>query len=331
MTFGQKPVPIIVVGSANQDYIVRVATPPAPGETVLAESLLKQPGGKGANQAVAAARLGGNVSFIGCVSDDADGAALLTALRSEGVDTSNVEITNRAPTGLALVAVYDSGENSITVVPGSNFALNAERVQASVDRLAHETEGAVVVVQAELLTEVIESSIHAAAKAHGRAILNLAPYRPLPERTLALCDPLVVNEAEASAMVGWAVHDDESARRAAEELRQLARSIVITLGAEGAVWADPQCTGRVQIPFVADVVDTTGAGDSFVGALAVVLAQGASLEQAVRLGVRAGTYAVGSPGAQSSYPTLSDLGVDGAAETAGRPGPSAPAARHAQC
>lgn len=315
MTFPQKPAPIIVVGSANQDYIVRVATPPAPGETVLAKSLLKQPGGKGANQAVAAARLRGNVSFIACVGDDADGAALLRALRSEGVDTSNVEIMNRARTGLALVAVYDSGENSITVVPGSNFALTAERVQLTVDRLARETEGALVVVQGELLTEIIETAIHSAEAAGGRAILNLAPYQPLPEKTLALCDPLVVNEAEASSMVGWTVHDAETAKRAAEELRRAVRSVVITIGAEGAFWADADSSGHVQIPFVPEVVDTTGAGDSFVGALSVLLANGAPLGRAVQVGVRAGTYAVGSPGAQSSYPTLADLGLDRVVKT----------------
>src|SRR3978361_2322670 len=157
---------IIVVGSANQDYIVRVAVPPGPGETVLAKSLIRQPGGKGANQAVAAARLSGNVAVVGSVADDADGASLLRELRSEGVDTTNVEIINRERTGLALVSVYDSGENSITVVPGTNLALSAERVQVAVQRLVAESSSpspSIVVVQAELLPEVIEATLRAAS------------------------------------------------------------------------------------------------------------------------------------------------------------------------
>jgi ribokinase len=151
-TAGEEPVrvaaAIIVVGSANQDYIVRVSVPPGPGETVIASSLLKQPGGKGANQAVAAARLGADVSFVGSVGDDDDGAQLIRALRSEGVDTANVEIISRGRTGLALVSVYDSGENSITVVPGTNFSLTSDRVRRTVGRAVAETGASIMVAQA---------------------------------------------------------------------------------------------------------------------------------------------------------------------------------------
>jgi len=301
------PARIIVVGSANQDYIVRVTAPPAPGETVLAQDLIRQPGGKGANQAVAAARLNGDVTFIASVGDDRDGTDLLRGLRREGVDASEVEIVDRGRTGLALVSVYDSGENSITVVPGTNFALSASRVTRTVGRLVGEVENAVVVVQAELRTEIISTALRTGNDSGARCVLNLAPYQHLSDDLLALCDPLVVNETEASSLIGWPVTDSAKAERAVRELLPRVRSVVITLGAQGAYWADAQSEGHVPAGAVAHVVDTTGAGDAFVGALAATLARGGDLQEATTVGVRAGTFAVQSPGAQSSYPTLADL------------------------
>jgi ribokinase len=307
VTAPDRTTPIIVVGSANQDYIYRVAAPPGVGETVLATSLLKQPGGKGANQAVAAARLHGNVSFVACVGDDDDGASLIRELRSEGVDTSDVELINRGRTGLALVAVYDNGDNAITVIPGSNFSLTSGRVAATIRRSA--TDGAVMVVQAELQTEIIATAIRTADSCGVRSILNLAPYQPLTADLLARCDPLVVNESEASALVGWPVLDPTTAAAAAEQLRRMTRSVVVTLGAAGAYFVDHGSSGHIAAPVASRVVDTTGAGDAFVGALATFLAQGSTFRRAVEVGVLAGTFAVGSPGAQSSYPTLDDLGI----------------------
>ena len=299
---------IIVVGSANQDYIVRVSVPPGPGETVIASSLLKQPGGKGANQAVAAARLGADVSFVGSVGGDDDGAQLIRALRSEGVDTANVEIISRGRTGLALVSVYDSGENSITVVPGANFSLNSERVRRTIGRTVAESHAAIMVAQAEVLPEIVTAALTAAEEAGVRVIFNLAPFQPVADQLLAACDPLVVNEAEASRLLGYDVHG-AVAERAADLLRSRTRSVVITVGAEGAYWADHHTAGHVPATGEVQVVDTTGAGDAFVGALAVELAGGAALDEAVAVGVRAGTFAVTSPGAQSSYPTRADLNL----------------------
>jgi ribokinase len=300
---------IIVVGSANQDYIVRVPAPGGLGETVLATSLLKQPGGKGANQAVAAARLGGDVSFVASVGDDDDGAQLIRQLRSEGVDTANVEIISRGRTGLALVSVYDSGENSITVVPGTNFSLTSDRVRRSIGRVAAETGAAIMIAQAEVLPEIFTAAVKAAEAAGARVIFNLAPFQPVDDELLALCDPLVVNEAEASGLLGWSVHGAAEAQRAVSEVRGRARSVVITVGAEGAYWADERSAGHVPAAVGVRAVDTTGAGDAFVGAVAVELAFGATLEEAVRVGVRAGTFAVTSPGAQSSYPSRTDLNL----------------------
>jgi ribokinase len=296
---------LIVVGSANQDYIVRLTALPRAGETVLAKSLLNQPGGKGANQAVAAARLGASVSFIACVGDDADGALLLRQLRSEGVETTNIEILNRGRTGIALVSVMESGENAITVVPGANLALDADRVAHAIEALA--ANAAVMVIQGELLPEIIEVAVLTANKHGLRSILNLAPYQALAESVLSICDPLVVNEAEASALVGWDVHNDESTRRALAQMEGLARSVVITVGAGGAHWAGGGERGHASAPKVDAVVDTTGAGDAFVGALGTRLSQGEPLAAAVEFSVRAGSFAVTSPGAQSSYATMSDL------------------------
>jgi ribokinase len=310
MSTRHSPAVIVVVGSANQDYIVRVAKPPEPGETVLATTLLTQPGGKGANQAVAAARLRGNVSFVGAVGDDADGASLLRELRAEGVDTTNVEIINRVRTGLALVSVFDNGENSITVVPGTNFALTSERVSRAIKRIAHDSDSTVMVVQAELLPEIIESAVQTASDVGARSILNLAPYQPLSAEVIAQCDPLVVNESEASSLVGWKVHDVATAALAASQIVKSTRSVVITIGAQGAYWSDSTDAGHVPAPMVTDVLDTTGAGDAFVGALAAQIAGGESLKRAVEVGVLAGSFAVRRPGAQSSYATETELSLD---------------------
>lgn len=309
MTAGGRPAGIIVVGSANQDYIVGVPFAPGPGETVLATSLLQQPGGKGANQAVAAARLRGDVCLVACVGDDPDGAQLIRELRSQGVDTAHVEIISRGRTGLALVSVYANGENSITVVPGTNFSLTGDRVQRTITRIVAETGAAIMVTQAEVLPEIIATAVTAAEAAGARAIVNLAPFQPVADELLAACDPLVVNEAEASGLVGWTVRGAAGAERAVRELRHRTRSVVVTVGAEGAYWADAAGEGHIPAPRGVPVVDTTGAGDAFVGALAVRLAGGATVQEAVAVGVQAGTFAVRSPGAQSSYPTLTDLGL----------------------
>jgi len=301
---------IAVVGSANQDYILRVASPPALGETVLAASMLTQPGGKGANQAVAAARMGGSVSFIGAVGNDTDGASLLHGLDAEGVDTTNVQVVNRGRTGLALVSVFDTGDNSITVVPGTNFAVSTKRVSRAIQRIAREAENILMVVQGELRPQVLEAAVRATAKVRGRCIVNLAPYQPIATDLLALCDPLILNQSEASSLVGWAVDDVRAAARAAGQIARAVKSVVVTIGAEGAYWADAGGAGHVAAPVVTDVVDTLGAGDALVGALAAELARGSRLKRAVEVGVLAGSFAVRRAGAQSSYAARGELALD---------------------
>jgi ribokinase len=298
---------IIVVGSANQDYLVRVPRAPRAGETVMASGLTKQPGGKGANQAVAAARLGGDVSFVGAVGRDDDGASILRALGQEGVSIDDVRIVDSQPTGLALVSVDEAGENSITVVSGANATTSADEAAAAVTRLA--TSPAIVVLQGELPSAVIESSVRAAAAAGARAVVNLAPYREVAADVRALADPLVLNESEAGSLLGSSLSDLRAALGALDVLLAGSRSVVITLGAHGAVWASGAARGHEKAVKADDVVDTTGAGDAFVGSLAFALADGRELGEAVRLGTLGGSFAIRGVGAQKSYARPADLGL----------------------
>ncbi|GAB3601175.1 ribokinase [Microbacterium tumbae] len=294
--------PVLVVGSANRDYLVRVPALPAPGETVLAQSMSNTCGGKGANQAVAASRLGASVSFVGCVGDDSDGALLLRELRAEGVEVSDVTVLHDADTGRAFVWVDDRGENSIAVVSGANFRLSPAKVQRVVRR---SPAGTILVIQAEIPADTVTAAVRAAETT--RVVLNLAPVITLPEDVLSRADPLVLNEAEASALTGIEVRSPDDAMRAARAIRPLPRSVVVTIGAGGAVWTDGPRSGIVPITEQVPVVDTTGAGDAFVGALSAALANGRALDAAVEHGVRSGSYSVTRPGAQASYARESDL------------------------
>jgi ribokinase len=296
--------PVLVVGSANRDYLVRMPTLPVPGETTLAQGLRNSCGGKGANQAVAASRLGARVSFVGCVGDDPDGALMLRELRAEGVEISDTTVLHDVETGRAFVWVDDRGENSIAVVAGANFRLSAAKVERAVRR----TEpGTVLVVQCEIPVATIEAAILASTGT--RVVLNLAPVVRLCDDAIRRADPLVLNAAEATALTGIDVRSSDDALRAARELHPRPRSTVITIGAGGAVWVKGSRSGYCPVRDRVAVVDSTGAGDAFVGALSAALARGADLTAAVAYGVHAGSYAVARPGAQASYARIRDLGA----------------------
>lgn len=292
--------PLIVIGSANTDYTVVVDRHPQPGETLLGGDVTTGTGGKGANQALAAARAGGRPVLLAAVGADATGRALLEALGSSGVDVSNVAIDADAPTGVALIIVARDGENTIVVAPGANGRLDAESVAARVAELAG--AGCVLLAQLEVPLAVVEAAAAAIDRAGGRVVLNLSPSRPVSDSLLALCDPLVVNETEAADLVAAPVDGPVPAAAAAAALLERCRSVVITLGSEGAVFAARDggagpVSGHRPAPRV-EVVDTTGAGDAFVGTLAAELAEGDDLEAAVELGVAAGAAAVQWLGAQ---------------------------------
>lgn len=291
---------VVVVGSANADLVVGVERRPAAGETVLGSDLAVHPGGKGGNQAVAAARLGSTVALVGRVGDDAHGRFLLDAQRAAGVDTRAVRVGG-APTGVALIVVGPRGDNSIVVSPGANALLSAQDVRASRDLLS---AARVVSLQLEIPLETVAEAVAVAAPGT-RVMLNASPSAPLPAPVLAACDPLVLNEHEALEMLGGATEDTPEAWCTAL-LERGPRSVVVTLGARGAVAADPSGVVRVPgIPVVA--VDTTGAGDAFTGALASRLARGDTLAQAVGFAVRVGAAAVTRAGAQDSFPTAEQV------------------------
>jgi ribokinase len=303
---------VVVVGSVNRDYVCSMDRLPRPGETVLGTDVTVGSGGKGGNQAVAAAYWGAACALVACVGDDPDGSALVEDLVDAGVDTSAVEVRGDVRSGSAFVLVAADGENSIVVAPGANLRLTAEQVTSAVSRLLR--RGGVLVTQAEIPPEAIVAAVGTAATDLGaRVVLNLAPYRELPAEALVVADPLVVNETEAGSLLGRPVSDLAAAREAARHLRARARSAVITLGRSGAVLATGGGAGGdvIHVPTSErPVVDSTGAGDAFTGVLAACLALGDDLTAAVRRGVAAGTYAVGRPGAQASFARESDLPAD---------------------
>jgi ribokinase len=293
---------ITVLGSLNMDISVTVPRLPAPGATVLGSAARFTPGGKGANQAVAAARLGAEVRMAGCVGDDDFGRRLLAALRAEGVNADATRVVPGVPTGLAMIAVDQAGENLIIVAPGANHQVGSPEVAAA-------TNGPrdILVISAEIPAPAITQAL----AQPGRKILNLAPV-PANATTLVATaggnlDWLVVNESEAAAVLGRPVGGlADAARAAAELVARGPRHAVVTAGAHGAALAGPDGTHAIE-GFNVQAVDTVGAGDTFVGALAVALAAGVPAPEAVRAAAAAGAAAVTRPGAQTSMPGPADI------------------------
>jgi ribokinase len=261
---------VVVLGSLNVDVVARVERHPSPGETVLGDGLARLAGGKGANQAVAAAAAGASVVMVGAVGSDDGGSAYLDRLRSLGVDVSRVDVRPEEPTGTALIAVSGDGENTIVVVPGANATVTWPALELGA--------GDVLLAQLEIPLDTVATAVRATAATGARVVLNVAPYADLPADVLDLADPVVANEHEAS------------------QLAAAPRSLLVTRGAEGATW------GSLTVPAVSvpadEVVDTTGAGDAFCGALAAALASGSDDESALRAAVEAGAHAVRHDGAQ---------------------------------
>lgn len=303
---------VVVVGSANADVVVDVDHRPADGETVLGSDAVVSPGGKGANQAVAAGRLGGQVAFVGCVGDDAHGRMLRTSISGAGVDVRALR-TVEVPTGTAIILITPDGENSIVVAPGANRRLD----EAMVADLSC-APGDVLVVQLEIPMATVTRVVALAHRAGTRVVVNAAPAAPLPLAVLQAANPLVVNESEAALLLDDATpagprapsgRDVESVVRGLLDLGP--RSVVLTLGAQGAVLGERDGAGVVVMVHVparsVTAVDTTGAGDAFVGALALGLVEGATLDRAVTRATDVAAYAVGRRGAQDSYPTADEL------------------------
>ncbi len=295
---------VFVVGSINTDLIVTVERRPKPGETLAGSDLTTAPGGKGGNQASAIGRLGGRAALLARVGNDERGAALRASLRANDVDDRYLLSTPENATGSAIITITPDGENTIVVSRGANARVSIADVDAAAGDLR---ASKVVLAQLELPLDVVAHALSLAARSGARAILNAAPAHALPRDLLALLDPLVVNEHEAGALL----EENVTAEGANDALRALAalgaRSVVITLGAEGAASLDAAGeAARARAPRT-EVVDTTGAGDAFAGALALELARGVQLSGAVELAVRAGSFAVRKYGAQASLPARTDL------------------------
>lgn len=292
---------VVVVGSLNVDSTSYVASFPAPGETILSHGFQVALGGKGSNQAVAAHVVGAVVDLVARVGADAAGDFALATLERFGLAIGAIGREADAPTGVAQITVADSGENTIIVTGGANLAVTPAVVDAERDRIA---SGALVLTQGELPVATIDRVAALAADAGARFVLNLAPPAPVDRGTLSAADPLVVNEHEARAVgigtdaTGTSLEEWRAA--AASAVDRVARSVVVTLGSAGAVAASAAGSWTAPAPEV-DAVDTTGAGDGFTGALAAFLAEGRTLEDAVRIAVAAGALAVQARGTVDSY------------------------------
>ncbi len=294
---------MVVVGSANVDYLISVDRRPVPGETVMARGLRTLGGGKGANQAFAAALAGAEVHFVACVGDDALGEQRMAELASVGVRTALVRRAAGSLTGLAFITVTPDGENDIIVAPGANAALGREDVDAAAHLLAGPC---VLLAQLEVPHPATARAIELAGP-QARVVLNLSPWRRLPAELLGRVDVLVVNEVEAAAMWGSPVGTVAEAMEAGRALRGAGPSaVVVTLGAAGAVAVADGLEEHVPSPPV-EVVDTTGAGDAFAGALAARRALGYDLLEAVRYGAAMGSATTSRLGAQAVAPGTSSL------------------------
>lgn len=292
---------ITIVGSINADLIAHVHRHPTPGETLLGTTATVSAGGKGANQAVAAALLGAKVAMVSAVGRDAYAGPATAQLRSSGVDLRGVKEVD-GPTGLAIITVADDGENSIIVIPGANATVDANYVHSQRSVIA---DADIVVLQGEIPADGFASAV---ALASGRVVINLAPVIDVDRDRLLVADPLIANEHEAGLILDQlgVPHPNDAPAVLINQLREAGfSSVVLTLGAAGALVSDS--TGLTPIPTPSITpVDTTGAGDAFTGALVARLAAGDSLADAAAFAARVGAFAATGPGAQSSYPHASD-------------------------
>lgn len=287
---------IIVFGSINIDLVAKTPRLPLPGETIIGSNFLTTGGGKGANQAVAAARLGVSTHMIGRVGNDNFGEELLTNLQSFGLNTDNISIDQNSHSGVAIIAVDDGGQNNIIVIPGANNHLG----DADIERLQKLLPGATsLLLQLEIPLEVVHRAALIACEAGVRVILDPAPARSdLPLELYPLIDTIAPNEVEASQLVGFAVHDTETAIKAAKKLQERGvKNAIVKLGDRGVVAVTADRTLFVPA-FAVEAIDTVGAGDAFNGGLAAALDAGLSLEEAVVWGAAAGALCVTKMGAQ---------------------------------
>lgn len=294
---------ITVIGSINMDLVVNTPRIPILGETILGSGFMTCPGGKGANQAVAAARLGGNVHMIGCVGNDTFGKELLKNLSDNKVCTSEVKTIEGAPSGIAMITVKD-GDNFIIVDPGAGTFLSPEVIEKSEDLIGNSS---IILIQLEIPMDTVETAIRLARKHGVKVLLDPAPAQKLSDEFLSMIDIIKPNEGECELITGLPVKSFEDASKAINYLRSKGiPQVIITLGAKGVVYNSGSEIKQVSAAKV-NVVDTTAAGDSFSGGLAVALAMGKGIDEAVKFANTVGTLTVTKKGAQASLPYLEDV------------------------
>lgn len=292
--------PILVIGSLNMDLVISVPHQPTPGETVLGTHTNLYPGGKGANQAVAAARAGGTVSMVGRIGRDDFGRHVKKNLKDNRVNGQQIQVSSD-PTGIALITVDPQGQNMIVVSPGANGTLIPKHLRR--DRIH---SASLVLLQLEIPMETVEWVARVAAEAGIPVLLNPAPIQPLSPELLECVHYLILNETEASQLTGTPVSNREEAKAIARELQQLVPTVIVTLGRSGVVWSSAEGEGY-RPAYAVEVVDTTAAGDSFCGALAVQIAQTQLLPEAIRFATAAAALTVTRAGAQPSLPTRTEI------------------------
>ena len=294
---------ICVIGSLNMDLVVKVDTMPKAGQTLIGSNFKEVPGGKGANQAVAMARLDGDVSMIGKVGNDGFGETLINALKNDNVNTKYIGI-EEGPTGVALITVDKNAENSIVVAPGANFKVQASDIDSNIDAINNSD---IVVVQLETPLDTIKYALQKAKEAGKYTILNPAPAVVLEDTIIENVDLLTPNETELEILSGVEINNEEDINRAAQILIEKGvRELIVTLGSKGSLYINRE-KSMFKKAYKVDAVDTTAAGDSYTGALSVAFANGKDVVEAMDFASKVGALSVIKEGAQSSLPTLKDV------------------------
>ena len=294
---------ICVIGSLNMDLVVKVDTMPKGGQTLIGSNFKEVPGGKGANQAVAMARLGGNVSMIGKVGNDGFGQTLLNALKTDNVNTDYIGI-EEGPTGVALITVDKNAENSIVVAPGANFKVAVEDIDNNIESINNSD---IVVVQLETPLETIKYGLKKAKEAGKYTILNPAPAVVLEDEIIKNVDLLTPNETELEILSGVEINTEDDIKRAAQiMIDKGVKELIVTLGSKGSLYINKE-RSMFKSAYKVQAVDTTAAGDSYTGALSVAFANGKNIEEAMDFASKVGALSVMKEGAQSSLPTLKDV------------------------